>query len=79
MNYLIRESLIFLVLFLLLSLGVHMDAWTGAPLSHIEALPRSPLGALHPLYITLGVYLLLLWPLRWVARGLKKLFGRRKQ
>ncbi|WP_457593165.1 hypothetical protein [Hydrogenimonas sp.] len=79
MQYLKRELYILLVLFLLLSFAMHAKACLDHPLEHIKALSQSPLGMLHPVYITLGVYLLLLWPARLGLRGIRRIIDSRKR
>jgi len=69
-----KELYIFIVLFLLLSLTMHFDAWLSAPLEQIENLAASPLGIYHPLYITFAVYLLILI-VRFVVRFVKQIFS----
>ena len=77
MQILKRELGIFFALSLLLALGMHFSAWVSHPVEHIEALPSSPLGVWHPLYITAGVYLLL-WPVRLAWRGVRSFIKKRK-
>jgi len=66
-----RELLLFLFLFLFLSVSVHFHAWITDPLGQIENLPGSALGPLHPLWITFGIYLLVL-VVRVVLYAVKK-------
>lgn len=70
-----RELLIFIGLFFILALGMHFQAWVDHPLTQIRELPNSPLGPWHPLYLTLLAYLLL-WAVRLLFRGIKKIFTR---
>jgi len=79
MKRLLHELLIFLVLFLLLSFAMHASEFMSDPLNHIRALTQSPLGALHPLYITFGVYLFLLWPVRLALRKIGEIIDSRKR
>ncbi|BDY12905.1 hypothetical protein [Hydrogenimonas cancrithermarum] len=60
MKRLKRELVVFFGLFVLLALGMHFKEWMDHPVAHLSALSGSPLGVLHPIYITAGVYLLLL-------------------
>jgi len=53
---LLKETKIFLVLFLFLALVMHFNAWISHPIEHIEALPSSPMGVWHPLWLTAIVY-----------------------
>lgn len=68
-----KETAIFFGLFIVLALGMHFKEWLDHPIAHIEALPQSPLGPWHPLYITVIVYLIVL-VLRLLFAGIKKLF-----
>jgi len=68
-----KESAIFILLFLFLSLAMHFGAWMNHPLLHIESLEKSPLGVWHPLFITFLVYLVLLI-VRFLFKLGKKLF-----
>jgi len=52
-----KEIVIFIGLFLFLTLGMHMKQWISHPIEHIEHLAGSTFGLFHPLYFTLGVYL----------------------
>ena len=70
-----QEPLIFLALFVMLALGMHFHAWIDHPLAQIKKLPNSPLGPWHPLYLTLLAYLLL-WAVRLLFCGIKKIFTR---
>lgn len=54
-----KEILIFIGLFLFLSLGMHMAQWTSHPIEHIKHLSSSQFGLFHPLYFTFGVYVIL--------------------
>jgi ABC-type multidrug transport system fused ATPase/permease subunit len=73
-----KEFLIFLSLFLFLAIGMHFSAWISHPIEHIQALPDSPLGLFHPLYITLIVYLLIL-VLRSIVKVIQKVFSNIKK
>jgi hypothetical protein len=68
-----KESAIFILLFLFLSFAMHFGAWMNHPLLHIESLEKSPLGVWHPLYITLLVYLFVLF-LRFLLKVVRKIF-----
>jgi len=55
-----RESIIFLSIFIILSLAVHSEQWFSTPLEHIANLSHSTgygMGAFHPLGFTLLAYL----------------------
>ncbi len=73
MRLLLREAGIFAGLFILLSLIVHFKAWIDHPIHHLTALPQSPLGPWHPLFLTALVYLVTLL-LRVGFRLVAKLF-----
>ena len=68
-----KELAIFLAIFLFLALGMHLKEWTSHPLEQISALPESPLGPWHPLYISAGVYLVVL-VIRLAVAGLRRIF-----
>jgi len=67
-----RELLVFLFLFLFLAVGIHFHAWMTDPVEHFKALPKSSLGLYHPLWLTAGIYLLILVP-RLLVTLVKKL------
>jgi len=52
-----REAGWFLVIFLILSLAVHFQAWLDHPLAHLASLPQSPMGMGHPFIFAAGIYL----------------------
>ena len=62
-----KELKIFLGIFLVLALGMHYKEWMTQPLEHLETLFTLEWFGLHPLVITLAVYLLFV-ALRWVVR-----------
>jgi len=51
-----KEIVIFIGLFLFLTLGMHMKQWISHPIDHIEHLAGSQFGLFHPLYFTFGIY-----------------------
>lgn len=55
-----KELIIFIVLFVLLSFGMHYKEFLEYPLGHIQNLPNSALGIFHPLYLTFILYLIML-------------------
>jgi len=60
-----KELIIFLFILITLSLFSHFNEFITYPISHIQSLPKSTaygLGFLHPIFITLVVYLLLYIP-----------------
>ncbi len=71
-----KEAAVFFGLFILLALSMHFKEWIDHPLAHIEALPQSPLGPWHPIYITAIVYLVIL-VVRLLIAGIGKLFDKR--
>jgi len=71
------ELAVYLVLFLLLSCTIHMNACLDEPVSHLKALPQSPLGMLHPFYLTFAAYLVIL-PFRLAVWKVRKVFRTRK-
>jgi len=73
MKRLRREIIIFTGLFLFLTLTFHFKAWLDHPIRHLEALPTSPMGLWHPLYLTLAVYFLIL-VIRIVFQFVKRFF-----
>ena len=75
MRRVVKELLLFVAILAALSLATHFDAWTSHPLQQLEALPQSPLGPWHPIYITLAVYGALL-VLRGLFAGVKKFLKR---
>ncbi len=54
-----KEVVIFVGLFLFLTLGMHMKQWISHPIDHIEHLSSSQFGLFHPIYFTFGVYIVL--------------------
>ncbi len=77
MKRLKRELLIFVGLFFALAIGMHYEEWFDHPLEHVEALPSSPLGPLHPLIIVFGVYMLLVM-VRLFIKMMRKILSREK-
>ncbi|TQV62483.1 MAG: hypothetical protein FNT15_06755 [Sulfurovum sp.] len=56
-----KQLMIFVFIFLLLSLGVHSDKWFSMPLEHISQLPSSTgygMGAFHPIGFTILAFAL---------------------
>ncbi len=76
MKVIVRELILFAVLFVVLTLAMHFGAWIDHPMRHLEALPSSPLGPLHPLWLTFIVYLLL-GIVRLLVRFFRKLFSKK--
>ena len=70
-----REILIFIAIFVFLTLVVHLDEFISYPLEHIKNLSNSGaygLGFMHPLFFSLGVYVVILIP-RFLVKLIKKL------
>lgn len=57
---LIKEISIFLLIFIILSLGMHYKEWFSHPVEHLSALSHSQFGPLHPLFFSFGVYIFVL-------------------
>ncbi|MBN2767859.1 MAG: hypothetical protein JXQ68_02045 [Campylobacterales bacterium] len=71
-----KEFLIFIVIFLILSISIHFDAWISHPIAQIEALPKGGalgLGIWHPLIFAFLVYIVV-WIFRLIGSGIKKIF-----
>ncbi len=72
MSQAFKEIVIFLAIFIILSLGMHMDKWISAPVSHWQELPNH-LMPWHPLIYVAVVYFIL-GTIRVTYLLLKKLF-----
>lgn len=72
---LLKECLIFAVLFLVLALGMHMNQWFTHPLEHLMQLSNHKM-PYHPLLYSTIVYLLV-GSFRLLAHLMMKLFKRR--
>lgn len=73
-----KELLIFIILFLFLSVAIHFDAWISHPIAQIEALPKGGalgLGVWHPLVFTFFAYFIVLI-FRLIGRFFMKIFGK---
>ncbi len=57
---LIKEFVIYLIIFLLLTLGMYYKEWFSHPFEHISSLPTSQFGTFHPIFFSFGVYLIVL-------------------
>ncbi|RXJ57893.1 hypothetical protein [Candidatus Marinarcus aquaticus] len=69
-----RELIIFVGIFLILTLGMHHKEWFSHPIEHLQHLPNAGaygIGAIHPLVFTLVVYVM-----GWVPRGIYRLIKR---
>jgi len=72
-----KELVIFAVVFIVLTLGMHHKEWLSHPLMHLSNLPQAGaygVGFVHPLVFTVVVYLML-----WIPRGIFKLFKGNKK
>lgn len=70
-----REVLIFIVIFLFLALGMHMNQWFSHPIEHLNQLNTHKM-PYHPLLYTAIVYILL-GIIRVVITTFMKLFTRK--
>ncbi|WP_457596684.1 hypothetical protein [Hydrogenimonas sp.] len=71
-----KEVAIFLAIFVILALAMHFGAWIHHPLQQIEGLKESPMGPWHPLFLTLGAYLVVL-VFRLLLAGVKRIFSKK--
>jgi len=56
-----KELMVFLGIFLFLTIGMHFSEWTSHPIEHLMALPQAGafgLGMIHPLIFTLFFYII---------------------
>ena len=56
----LKEVGIYIFLLFFLALWMHYKQWFDHPLEHLQALPSSPFGLLHPFVFTFFVYILIL-------------------
>lgn len=54
-----KELIVFIGLFIFLTLGMHMKQWVSHPIEHLTHLSSSQFGLFHPLYFTFLVYAVL--------------------
>ena len=66
-----KDLKIFIGIFLVLALGMHFKAWMEHPVEHVQSLFTQGWFALHPLVITLVVFLLYVL-IRVIVRFLKR-------
>ena len=71
-----KELVIFIVIFLLLALGMHMNQWLTHPMEHIAHLSEQKM-PYHPLLYTFIVYLLVGF-FRLIFGFILKLFRRER-
>ena len=71
-----KEIMFFIVLFLFLTLGMHMEQWFSHPLEHLEHLSSSKFGLLHPITFTALIYIVL-YIIRAILDSIKNLFVRK--
>ena len=70
-----RELKIYIIIFVVLTLGMHYKEWFSHPFEHISSLPTSQFGTFHPIFFSFGVYLIVLI-MRGVIVGFRKLIKR---
>ncbi|MEA1919792.1 MAG: hypothetical protein U9N52_08135 [Campylobacterota bacterium] len=54
---------------------MHQEAWLNAPIDHLQNVHNSTMGAYHPIYLSLLVYLIVLGIRKlfaWIAKRFKK-------
>lgn len=76
MHTIMREVAFFIVLFLLLALGMHMEKWLSMPIEHFHNLSKHTL-PLHPFIYTFVVYVGIML-LRGILALLARLFFGKK-
>jgi uncharacterized membrane protein len=72
-----KELIIFGIVFLISTLGMHHKEWFSHPVEHLMHLPNAGaygVGAIHPIIFTLVIYLLV-----WIPRGIVRLFRKKKE
>lgn len=69
-----KEILLFIVLFLTLSLIIHADKWFSAPLEHLSLLSKHPL-PYHPFLYTIIVFIII-YTITKILKVLIKFFKR---
>lgn len=70
----LKEILIFISLFILLSLGIHHKEWIEYPIEHLTSLYASGaygFGFMHPFIFTLILYTFI-----YIIRGIIKVFSK---
>jgi len=72
MRKVLKEVALFISIFVILALGMHMDEWLNAPIEHIKHLSKHTM-PWHPLIYT-GFFYAFLAVIRVVAAGIKNLF-----
>ena len=70
-----KEIIIFISCFIILSILMHYKEFLEYPLLHIQSLPNSSLGVYHPIYLTLLVYIIILF-IRFISSNILKLIKR---
>lgn len=74
MRRIIKEISIFISMFLILGLGMHMEKWLSSPMEHFEQLSHHVM-PWHPLIYTAFFYVAI-GIIRVIFGGIKKLFKR---
>jgi len=69
-----KEFYIFVGMFILISFGIHIDAWFSHPINHITLLTNHAL-PLHPLLYVSIVYIIIMI-IRLILSGFRKIFNR---
>jgi len=72
MRRLFKEILLFISMFLILGLGMHMDKWLSSPIEHFEQLPHHAM-PWHPIIYT-ALFYLALGVARVLIAGISRLF-----
>lgn len=71
-----KELLVFLAIFLFLTISMHFSQWVSHPIEHIMALPTGGafgLGSIHPLVFTLFFYVIFV-----IVRAFIRIFTKSK-
>ena len=70
-----KELTIYFSIFIIMALGMHFQEWTSHPIDHLMALPKSGvfgIGAFHPFFFALILYLVIL-----LVRAVIKVFRKK--
>jgi hypothetical protein len=70
-----KELIVFGIIFLIATLGMHHKEWFSHPVEHLLSLPHAGaygIGMVHPIVFTLVIYLIV-----WIPRGIVKLFKKK--
>ena len=72
-----NELVLFIGIFLFLTIGIHFEQWTSHPIEHLMALANADVygvGVIHPLVFTLIVYIII-----WIPRIIVKFVNKSRQ